>query len=704
MRTNQPVTGSEHPFPPGKTVISYTNLKGQITRANDAFVELSGFTRDELIGQPHNIVRHPDMPVEAFRDLWHTLGKGRPWSGLVKNRRKNGDHYWVRAYASPLADGSGHVSVRVAAGREEISAAEQLYARMRGNAGIRLDEGQPADGGLLGGLAGAFGKMSIVSRLWMLALSGLLGFVVAVAIGWQSLTSSTQALKTVYQDRAIPMYELSKIDADSRKNFSEVLLAFQHDPAGHLAAIHDHPLDRHLTAVKERRAAGDERWQKYLAAAQSPDEKTLAAGVTAKRAAWRAKQDEAINALAAKNYSSTILAAYLKAGREERQALHDAMDKLIVYQTEIAKGEYERSLHAANVGTTIFALLLALGSLALLAQSWFLIRRIKDGLQASKQAANAIAAGDLTKPLPASSKDELGDLVASLSVMRNNLHELVANVRDGIAALNQASGDVSASAHSSSKVTEMQSEAASGMAAAMEELSVSIDQVNEHANDAHKVSQTSSEQASEGGRIIHSAATEMENIATAVNSVAGTIRGLEEYSLQITGIVNTIRDIADQTNLLALNAAIEAARAGEQGRGFAVVADEVRKLAERTASSTKEITGMIAKIQDGTKLAVREMEVGVKRVSDGVGLARQAGNSVGSIRDAARHAASAVDDITSAIHEQSIAARDIAQRIEKIAQGTEENSQVSTRTAASARQMSDLSKQLDELASRFRIA
>ena len=228
--------------------------------------------------------------------------------------------------------------------------------------------------------------------------------------------------------------------------------------------------------------------------------------------------------------------------------------------------------------------------------------------------------------------------------------------------------------------------------------------MSEHANDAHRVSQTSSEQAVEGGRIIHSAATEMEHIATAVNNVGGTIRGLEEYSSEISGIVNVIREIADQTNLLALNAAIEAARAGEQGRGFAVVADEVRKLAERTAISTKEISAMITKIQDGTKQAVTEMEIGVKRVSDGVELARQAGNSVSSISDAAQQAARAVDDITHSIKEQSLAARDIAERIEKIAQGTEENSAASSNTADSAKQMAELSKQLDELASRFRIA
>ena len=542
MRNNQPVTGREYPFPQGKTVISYTNLKGQITRANEAFIELSGFTKDELMGQPHNLVRHPDMPPEAFRDMWDTLKKGRPWSGLVKNRRKDGDHYWVRAYASPLADGSGYVSVRVAAARQEVSAAEQLYARMNRDASIKLDEGLVVSGNALAKLSRRLSSLSIATRLWLLTANGVAGFVLAIAAIWYGL------------------------------------------------------------------------------------------------------------------------------------------------------------------GATTLIVIGGLASIALLTQAWKVIHKIKFCLNASREAAESIAAGDLTKPLPPASKDELGDLNAALSVMRNNLHELIASLREGITSLNQSSGNVSASAHKSSKVSEMQSEAASGMASAMEELSVSIDQVSEHASNAHRVSQISSEKAVEGGQVIHSAATEMENIASSVNQVAAKINGLEEYSKQISGIANTIKEIADQTNLLALNAAIEAARAGEQGRGFAVVADEVRKLAERTANSTKEISGMIGKIQVGTQEAVKEMEVSVTRVNDGVELARKAGDSVSSIREAAENAAHDVDDITHAIQEQSLAARDIAQRIEKIAQGTEENTLASTQTADSAKQMAELSKNLDELAARFRIA
>ena len=134
MRINLPVTQHEHPFPSGQTLVSVTDLKGRILYCNPGFIELSGFSKEELLGQPHNLVRHPDMPEEAYRDMWETIESGRPWSAAVKNRRKDGDHYWVYANATPLMqDGRpvGYMSVRVEATREQIEAAEALYAQMR---------------------------------------------------------------------------------------------------------------------------------------------------------------------------------------------------------------------------------------------------------------------------------------------------------------------------------------------------------------------------------------------------------------------------------------------------------------------------------------------------------------------------------------------------------------------------------------------
>jgi len=138
MRNNSPVTQREHEFPQGRTLVSVTDLKGRITYCNASFIEVSGFSEQELLGQPHNIVRHPDMPAEAFRDMWETIQSGMPWTGLVKNRRKSGDHYWVQANATPMRDGdriTGYLSVRTQPhSREAVQAAERLYARMTADA------------------------------------------------------------------------------------------------------------------------------------------------------------------------------------------------------------------------------------------------------------------------------------------------------------------------------------------------------------------------------------------------------------------------------------------------------------------------------------------------------------------------------------------------------------------------------------------
>ncbi|MBB5205290.1 aerotaxis receptor [Inhella inkyongensis] len=188
MRNNQPVSGREFPFPVGKTLVSVTDLKGRITFCNKAFIEVSGFTAEELLGQPHNLVRHPDMPEEAFRDLWDTIQKGLPWRGPVKNRRKNGDHYWVMANATPMKDGdriTGYLSVRVPCPRTVVEQAERAYAQMRAEAAagqrkLALEQGQFRRVDRLGALVQ---RMLPGEQAWLFGLA-LMPVAGALAAGW----------------------------------------------------------------------------------------------------------------------------------------------------------------------------------------------------------------------------------------------------------------------------------------------------------------------------------------------------------------------------------------------------------------------------------------------------------------------------------------------------------------------------------------
>ena len=187
MRTNLPVTHQEFVIPEGVTLVSTTDLQSRITYCNPAFVAVSGFEREELIGQPHNLVRHPDMPTEAFRDMWATLASGSPWSALVKNRRKNGDHYWVVANATPVMENGqavGYMSVRTKPTRQQVQEAEALYARMRsetasGQPSIALHHGRVVRTGLVGRLQLALqltlGKRIAMSSVGLAAVGLVIG-------------------------------------------------------------------------------------------------------------------------------------------------------------------------------------------------------------------------------------------------------------------------------------------------------------------------------------------------------------------------------------------------------------------------------------------------------------------------------------------------------------------------------------------------
>jgi methyl-accepting chemotaxis protein len=287
--------------------------------------------------------------------------------------------------------------------------------------------------------------------------------------------------------------------------------------------------------------------------------------------------------------------------------------------------------------------------------------------------------------------------------MQQTLRTMINEIVRGAEQLSSASEQLLHASEDVAARSRQQSESASAMAAAVEEMTVSIDQVAENAREAHTISVHAGDLSSKGAKVIQNAATEMHNISEAVQSSSAIIEDLGRQSDQITSIVNTIKEIADQTNLLALNAAIEAARAGEQGRGFAVVADEVRKLAERTTLSTAEIAGMVGKIQNGTRNAVSSMETGVVQAGKGVDLASQAGTSITEIRNGSVRVMEVVNSISDSIREQGTVSSEIAKNIERIAQMSEESASAIQHTTDAARHLQQLSSGLHNSVSRFKL-
>ncbi len=519
MKINLPVTGRNVDFAPDANILSTTDLTSAITYANQDFIDISGYSRDELLGTPHNILRHPDMPPQAFAHMWQTLKAGRSWMGMVKNRCKNGDHYWVSAYATPVTrDGVTveYQSVRTKPDARTVAVAERAYAR--------LLTGKPARWPVVG--------LGLKLSAWVAAACGVTG---ALVLG-------------------LAAYSLT--------------------------------------------------WQ-LLA---------LAAGCA-----------------------------------------------------------------AGAVGVS--AILRPLAQLS--------------------QRARVIADNPLSQAIYTGRRDKCGQIAFALQMLEAQVGAVVGRIGDASQRL---------SGHASQLVRQLDSSHASSLgqqaqtdqvAAAIHEMAASVAEMANHAQQASKAADQAGNETREGHQRVDESRDAVLRLSQELARATEVIHQLEHHSGEISGVLEVIRTIAEQTNLLALNAAIEAARAGEQGRGFAVVADEVRGLAQRTQQSTDEIQRMISTLQGGARDAVQAMAHSSEHVEASVQQAQRAAAALDGISQRVMQITAMSQQIAAAVEEQSAVSEDINRNVVGIRNAGQATVSAGQQSQLSSEDVAALAEDLRQLAREF---
>ncbi|MDR4502324.1 MAG: methyl-accepting chemotaxis protein [Nitrospirales bacterium] len=355
----------------------------------------------------------------------------------------------------------------------------------------------------------------------------------------------------------------------------------------------------------------------------------------------------------------------------------------------------------AQTGGLLVSVILACVGLVYVLMQKFVLTPLQGLTQISRDIAQG--QGDLTKRVPVHSHDEIGELARYFNLFIEKMHKSMTKVAGAIDRIASSATELSATAEQLSYSANGQNSRMVQSASAVEEMTMTAGEVARNSTEAARIAQETSETARTGHEVMAQTVSGMQQVSDAVGQSANIIMTLGKSSDQIGEIVRVIEDIADQTNLLALNAAIEAARAGEQGRGFAVVADEVRKLAERTTKATKEIGDMIRQIQQDTKSAVASMEDGTQRVMGGVELANKTGEALEKIQSMVNQTTSMIQQIADAAEEQSSATRQIASDLEAVAKSTKEASGGVSESAKASHDLSMLATELQSLIGTFRV-
>ena len=671
MRNNQPVIDQEFVINESDYLISRTDLKGRITYANPAFIKVSGFTREELIGAPHNIIRHPDMPPAAFANLWETLQKGENWSGVIKNRRKDGSHYWVQSTVTPIVEGGkvvGYTSVRVKVTDKSRRLAEKHYPQLLAGRkrGVKLDHGELKPRGMLP----AIRRLNLRSLKGRLVTMTVLALVVLAGSGGVSLFAlhqSGQRLEQLTNNGLEDLARLQKIDQLMSKGRSLVDKPVSNPMAADLA-----PVNEQVDALI---AELNKTWNAYYQdrpANQTATAETFAADL-------QSYVDDGLKGVMTALNGGDFYQSYV-AYNDVLEANSDQIssDLNALVEAKRASGT-EMAISAAESQRTIMIILislLAVGAILLIAVGWTTIRATLKPVREALEFALQIASGNLGATLKQRSNDEVGRLIGALNRMRQSLGTIVGDVNSNVAVVVPATRDIASGNEDLSSRTEQQAASLAETATSMEQMTATVKQNADNARQASQLADGAADTVRRSGEVM--------------GQVVGTMDRITDSSRKVADIIGVIDSIAFQTNILALNASVEAARAGEQGRGFAVVAGEVRNLASRSADAAKEIRSLI--------------DSSTQEVGRGADLVRQAEGSIDEVVNAVTRVNDIISEISAASEEQTSGIQQISQAVTQMDQVTQQNAERVQVTAATAAELRASVEHLTTSIAVFRLA
>ncbi|GAC33594.1 methyl-accepting chemotaxis protein [Paraglaciecola polaris] len=486
-------------FGSDQRLVSTTNKEGTIEYSNKAFSDIAGYSVEELQGHPHNIVRHPDMPKAAFASLWGTLKKGDSWMGMVKNRCKNGNFYWVSAFVTPVYDNGkilGYQSVRTAPDENTVVDAESIYKK------------------------------------------------------------------------------INKGDKVSFKSF----LSFK----GKIAAV----------------------------------------------------------------FALSVISCLV--------------------------GSFAGGVFAVVI--PLLGILLGAGGLAILAKDWDLL----------VSECKSIHNDDMARLIYTKRSDELGSVMLAIKYIKSRTETILTRADESASNLEALSGQTNSAVQTTDAAIYSQQAEIEMVSSAVTEMSAAITEVSHNTASTSSESESAHDHVLHGQQVIEKSLSEINLLVSNVADVSAAISKLGDDSIAIGSVMDVINSIADQTNLLALNAAIEAARAGEQGRGFAVVADEVRTLAKRTQASTQEIKVIVDRLQSSSSASVEAMRGAQAKVDECVNYNQKAGEAYTQIGQAVGRIKDMTIQVATAVEEQSYVAEEINRNVTNIQSKSEETAQASRDTAAAS--------------------